>query len=164
MRIVQGGAPLHDHDSGGARAAVLWVCRLGVAGDEVGVHELEGLTKRLANGGVVAEGGLRLQRLMQVVLAVLRAELAAVAVVAADEPLAAAEREGDDSVLLVAPIPLELVGAHARLADRRLLALLRSKAAPCEARLVRAREAGRRAALPGGYTCSVLYMQVRVLC
>ena len=52
------------------------------------------MLQRLTNGGVVAEGWLRLQGLMQAVLAVLRTELAAVAVVAADEPLAAWEAKG----------------------------------------------------------------------
>ena len=48
MRKVQRGAPLHDDHSGGARAAMLWVCRLGIPGDEARVRELEGLPKRLA--------------------------------------------------------------------------------------------------------------------
>mmetsp|Transcript_14032 Transcript_14032/g.33118 ORF Transcript_14032/g.33118 Transcript_14032/m.33118 type:complete len:422 (-) Transcript_14032:80-1345(-) len=124
VRKVQRGAPLHDDHSGGARAAMLWVCRLGIPGDEARVRELEGLPKRLANGGVVAESWLILEGLVQVVLAVLRTQLAAVAVVARDQPLAAAEREGYDSILLVAAVPLERVSAHAREADRRLLALL----------------------------------------
>ena len=47
------------------------------------------MPQRLTNGGVIIEGWLRLKGLMQVVLAVLRAELTAVAIVARDQPLAA---------------------------------------------------------------------------
>ena len=47
------------------------------------------IPQRLTNGGVVAESWLILEGLVQVVLAVLRTQLAAVAVVARDQPLAA---------------------------------------------------------------------------